>query len=94
MRAPAGHGFDLCADGIIFYIASVMATQLYGDTVPERFGTLAASALTLFQVMTLEGGADAVVRPVMAIHPFAWAFFIPFILVTTFAIVNLLAGPV
>ena len=78
--------------GIIFYIASVMATQLYGDTVPERFGTLAASALTLFQVMTLEGWADAVVRPVMELHPLAWAFFIPFILVTTFAIVNLLVG--
>lgn len=78
--------------GIIFYIASVMATKLYGDTVPDRFGTLAASALTLFQVMTLEGWADAVLRPVMEFHPSAWAFFIPFILVTTFAIVNLLVG--
>ena len=78
--------------GIIFYIAAVMATQLYGETVPDRFGSLAASALTLFQVMTLEGWADAVLRPVMEIHPMAWAFFIPFILVTTFAIVNLLVG--
>ena len=78
--------------GIIFYIASVMATQLYGDTVPERFGTLAGSALTLFQVMTLEGWADAVLRPVMTLHPMAWLFFIPFILVTTFALVNLLVG--
>ncbi len=78
--------------GIIFYIAAVMATQLYGDSVPDRFGTLGASALTLFQVMTLEGWADAVLRPVMEIHPMAWAFFIPFILVTTFAIVNLLVG--
>ncbi len=78
--------------GIIFYIAAVMATQLYGETVPERFGTLAGAALTLFQVMTLEGWADAVLRPVMEIHPTAWLFFIPFILVTTFAIVNLLVG--
>ena len=78
--------------GIIFYIAAVMATQMYGETVPDRFGSLAGSALTLFQVMTLEGWADAVLRPVMEIHPLAWAFFIPFILVTTFAIVNLLVG--
>ena len=78
--------------GIIFYIAAVMATQLYGETVPDRFGTLAGAALTLFQVMTLEGWADAVLRPVMEIHPTAWLFFIPFILVTTFAVVNLLVG--
>lgn len=78
--------------GIIFYIAAVMATQLYGETVPDRFGTLAGAALTLFQVMTLEGWADGVLRPVMEIHPTAWLFFIPFILVTTFAVVNLLVG--
>ena len=72
--------------------ATVFGTQMYGDTVPDRFGTLAGAALTLFQVMTLEGWADAVLRPVMEIHPLAWAFFIPFILVTTFAIVNLLVG--
>jgi voltage-gated sodium channel len=42
--------------------------------------------------MTLEGWADGVVRPVMAEYPYAWAFFLPFILVTTFAVVNLLVG--
>lgn len=78
--------------GIIFYIGSVMATQLYGGEFPERFGDLAGSALTLFQVMTMEGWADGVVRPVMENHPYAWTFFIPFILVTTFAVVNLLVG--
>jgi voltage-gated sodium channel len=33
-----------------------------------------------------------VVRPVMEVYPYAWAFFVPFILVTTFAVVNLLVG--
>ena len=92
VRALPGMASVFLLMGIIFYIASVMATQLYGDTVPDRFGTLAGSALTLFQVMTLEGWADAVLRPVMEIHPLAWMFFIPFILVTTFALVNLLVG--
>lgn len=78
--------------GIIFYIGAVMATTLYGAGFPDRFGDLAGSALTLFQVMTMEGWADGVVRPVMVSHPYAWTFFIPFILVTTFAVVNLLVG--
>ncbi len=33
-----------------------------------------------------------IVRPVMEIYPYAWAFFVPFIMVTTFAVVNLLVG--
>ncbi len=33
-----------------------------------------------------------IVRPVMAVYPYAWAFFVPFILMTTFAVVNLLKG--
>ncbi len=77
---------------MIFYVAAVMATQLFGADFPDKFGTLPAAALTLFQVMTLEGWAGDVVRPVMEVHPYAWTFFLPFILVTTFAVVNLLVG--
>ena len=33
-----------------------------------------------------------IVRPVMAVYPYAWVFFVPFIMVTTFAVVNLLVG--
>ena len=33
-----------------------------------------------------------IVRPVMEVYPYAWMFFLPFILVTTFAVVNLLVG--
>ena len=47
---------------------------------------------TLFQIMTLEGWSDGVVRPVMEVHPWAWMFFIPFILVTTFAVLNLVVA--
>ncbi len=33
-----------------------------------------------------------IVRPVMEVYPYAWMFFVPFIMVTTFAVVNLLVG--
>jgi len=42
--------------------------------------------------MTLESWSMGIVRPVMEVHTYAWAFFIPFILVTTFSVVNLLVG--
>lgn len=92
LRALPGMGSVLLLTLILFYVSAVMATKLYGASFPDRFGDLGATALTLFQVMTLEGWADAVVRPVMEVYPYSWIFFIGFILVTTFAVINLLVG--
>jgi voltage-gated sodium channel len=77
---------------LIFYVFSVMATKLYGDNYPQLFGTIGISAFSLFQVMTLEGWAAEIVRPVMETHPHAWVFFIIFILITSFAVLNLFIG--
>jgi voltage-gated sodium channel len=77
---------------IIFYIGAVMATKLFATSFPEWFGDLGRSAYSLFQIMTLESWSMGIVRPVMEVYPYAWAFFVPFIMVTTFAVVNLLVG--
>lgn len=77
---------------LIFYIGAVIATKLFGNSFPEWFGTLGRSGYSLFQIMTLESWSMGIVRPVMTKYPYAWAFFIPFIMVTTFAVVNLLVG--
>jgi voltage-gated sodium channel len=77
---------------LIYYIAAVMATKLFADSFPQWFGTLGESLYSLFQIMTLESWSMGIVRPVMEVHPYAWAFFVPFILVTTFAVVNLVVG--
>jgi voltage-gated sodium channel len=77
---------------IIFYIGGVMTTKLYAETFPQWFGTLGGSLFSLFQIMTLESWSMGIVRPVMELHPHAWIFFVPFIMVTTFAVVNLVIG--
>ena len=92
MSALPGMGSVFVLTGLIFYIAAVMATKLFGATFPEWFGTLGLSAYSLFQIMTLESWSMGIVRPVMEVYPYAWAFFVPFILVTTFAVVNLVVG--
>ncbi len=74
---------------LIFYVAAVIATKLYGADFPEWFGTIGASLYTLFQIMTLESWSMGIVRPVMEVHPYAWAFFVRFILIITFAVLNL-----
>ncbi len=77
---------------IFFYTAGVLATKLFGAAHPDWFGTLGGSLYTLFQVMTLESWSMGIVRPVMTTHPWAWAFFVPFIVIATFTILNLFIG--
>jgi voltage-gated sodium channel len=74
---------------LIFYVFAVIATRIFGDTFPDWFGTIAASLYTLFQVMTLESWSMGISRPVMEEFPYAWMFFVPFILVATFTFLNL-----
>ena len=74
---------------IIFYVASVIATNLFHKEFPDWFGNMGASAYTLFQVMTLEGWSQEIARPVMEVFPYAWVFFVLFILIATFIIFNL-----
>ena len=74
---------------VVYYVAAVMATGLFGASHPEWFGDLSRSMYTLFQIMTLESWSMGIVRPVMETHPYAWLFFIPFILIATFTVLNL-----
>ena len=77
---------------LFFYIFAIMATQLFSEKFPEWFGTLGESFYTLFQVMTLESWSMGIVRPVMEVYPYAWVFFVPFIFVVTFVMVNLVVA--
>ncbi|KPQ06910.1 MAG: voltage-gated sodium channel [Rhodobacteraceae bacterium HLUCCA12] len=92
VRALPGMGSVFLLMGMLFYIGAVMSTKLFGDSFPEWFGDLGNSAFSLFQIMTLESWSMGIVRPVMEVYPQAWLFFVPFIMVTTFAVVNLLVG--
>ncbi len=74
---------------IVFYICAVMATKLFGSEFDALFGSLPKSLFTLFQLMTLEDWPGGIVRPIMEVYPYAWLFFIPFILTVTFAVLNL-----
>lgn len=78
--------------GIIFYVFAVLAATLFGDDFPEWFGSVGNSLYTLFQVMTLESWSMGIARPVMEVFPLAWMFFVPFILIATFTMLNLFIG--
>ena len=74
---------------IVFYVSAVITTNVFGGTFPDLFGNIGSSFFTLFQVMTLESWSDGIARPIMEKFPYAWIFFILFILIATFVVLNL-----
>lgn len=96
LRALPGMASVVGVIGIVFYISSVVVTKIFGNTgdpaLEALFGDLGKSMFTLFQLMTLENWVEGIVEPAMALHPWSWIIFIPFIIITTFAILNLFIG--
>ncbi len=74
---------------LIYYVFAGIATNLFATAFPEWFGNLGRSFYTLFQIMTLESWSMGISRPVMEQFPYAWGFFIVFILIATFTMLNL-----
>lgn len=92
LKAMPGIASVACLMLLLFYIFGVIATTLYGTDFPQWFGHIGASMYTLFQIMTLESWSMGIVRPVMEAEPYAWVFFVPFILIATFTMLNLFIG--
>jgi len=94
MKALPGMGAIFAVLALVTYVGAVMATNLFGETqdpdVELLFGDLPKSAYSLFQVMTMDGWRFEVVQKVIDDgHPYAWIFFIIFIFIASFAILNL-----
>ncbi|RIJ27448.1 ion transporter [Henriciella algicola] len=94
LKALPGMGAIVAVLALLTYVYAVMATNMYGNTdneeVLELFGDLPSSAFSLFQVMTMDGWRFEVVQKVIDDgHPWAWLFFITFIFIASFAVLNL-----
>ncbi|MFN7958791.1 MAG: ion transporter [Holophagaceae bacterium] len=88
LKALPGMASIIGLMGLVLYVSAVMATRLFGAISPDMFGSLGASLFTLFQVMTVEGWPD-IAREIMARSPHAWIFFVAYLLIATFMVLNL-----
>ncbi|MCB1599812.1 MAG: ion transporter [Xanthomonadales bacterium] len=89
LAAIPGLGSIVLMLAVIYYVFAVIATNLFAAQYPDWFGHIGRSLYTLFQIMTLESWSMGISRPVMESFPYAWAFFVPFILIATFTMLNL-----
>ena len=91
LHAIPGLGGVLLLMIIFLYTSAVLAVNLFGSAFPQWFGTLTGSLFSLFQILTLEGWAD-MARDIMEVYPWAPLFFVPFIIIATFTVLNLFIG--
>jgi voltage-gated sodium channel len=92
LKAIPGIGWIALLLLLVFYVFAVMGTELFGETFPQFFGHVGASMYSLFQIMTLESWSMGIARPVIDVYPWAWMYFITFILVSSFTVLNLFIG--
>lgn len=79
---------------LVFYIYAVMGTNLFGARFDEWFGTIGRSLYSLFQVMTLESWSMGISRPVMEVFSWAWVYFVTFVIISAFIMLNVVTGVV
>ncbi|MGN0606504.1 MAG: ion transporter [Oscillospiraceae bacterium] len=77
---------------LIYYIFAIMGVSLFGAAFPEWFGNIGKAMYTLFQIMTLESWSMGISRPVMEVYPMAWIYFVPFVLISAFIVMNVVVG--
>lgn len=74
--------------GVIFYVYAIMGYQLFHEHDPTHWRSLGISLLTLFRVVTLEDWTD-VMYTAMEFHPLSWIYFVSFVVLGTFVVINL-----
>ena len=77
---------------LVYYVYGIIGTNLFGKTHPQWFGTLGGSVYSLFQIMTLESWSMGIARPVIEVHPYAWIYFVSYILFSSFVVMNIVVG--
>ena len=90
-KAVPGMGTVIGLLLIVVYTSAILAQQMFGESVPEFFGNLGTSLYTMFLLMTTENWPD-VSDEVLAHHPYGWVFFVVYIVLTAFIILNLVIG--
>ena len=88
LRSIPGVGNVVMLMSVIVYIYAIVGHQLFSEHDPENWHNLGVSVLTLFQIITLEGWND-VMRTAMRLNPLAWIYFVSFVILCTFVVINM-----
>ena len=78
--------------GLVYYVYAIIGTTIFGGKFDAWFGSLGKSFYSLFQIMTLESWSMGIARPVIAAYPYAWIYFVSFVLISSFVVMNIVVA--
>ncbi len=88
VRSIPSVGHVMMLMGVIVYIYAIIGYHLFSEHDPENWRNLGISILTLFNIITLEGWT-VVMLTAMDLNPLAWIYFVSFVVMGTFVVINL-----
>ncbi len=88
VRSIPSVGHVIMLMSIVVYIYAIMGYHLFHEHDPENWRSLGISVLTLFNIITLEGWTE-IMYTAMELHSMAWMYFVSFVVVGTFVVINL-----
>ena len=84
--------YTACLMLILYYVYAVIGVDLYGKSNPVEFGSIFSTMITLFQLMTFDGWATDLMRPMMELHPYCWMYFVSFVILSAILMLNIVVG--
>ncbi|MDH5393126.1 MAG: ion transporter [Gammaproteobacteria bacterium] len=88
IRSLPGMSHVIMLMGVIFYMYGVAGYHLFATHDPQHWGSLGISLLSLFRVVTLEDWTD-LMYTAMEMNSYSWIYFVSFVVMGTFVIINL-----
>ena len=91
LRAIPRLGYVAILIFIVFYIYAVIGSLMFSKINEDLWGNVGSAMLTLFRVMTFEDWTD-VMYATLNVYAWAWIYYLSFILVVSFALLNMMIG--
>lgn len=88
VRSIPSVGHVMLLMSILVYIYAIIGYQLFHEHDPTHWRNLGTSVLTLFNIITLEGWT-VILDNAMQLHTWAWLYFVSYVIIGTFVVINL-----
>ncbi|MGH3028874.1 MAG: ion transporter, partial [Gaiellaceae bacterium] len=75
---------------MLLFVYGMAGWIFFGDELPEQWGNIGRAMLTLFVMLTLEDFPNYMDEAMRDVDRWAWIYFVSFILLAAFIVVNLL----
>lgn len=84
-------GSMLLLTTVLLFIYGMVGWLLFADEIPQDWGNIGRAMLSLFVLLTLEDFPRYMERG-MEVHQWSWIYFVTFVLITVFIVINVLIG--